>query len=160
ELAAAKGIFDGTMSLNFSYNRDNTPVASLLAGGENGKLESSGLGSTSTFAQRLPWQGGDIKFTFENNRLTSDNLFNALDPQYRTSLNFQYRQPLWRNRSIDSARREIRIKARQMNLSDLQFRQLVIEIISQVKHAYWDLVFAYRNEEIKRESVQLAQSQL
>jgi outer membrane protein len=160
ELAAAKGVFDPTLALNFSYSRRNTPVTSLLAGGENGKLQSSSFSGSTTFTKRLPWQGGDIKLTFENDRQASQNLFNALNPEYRTRFNFEYTQPLWRNRGIDSARRQIRIKARQLDLSDLQFRQRTIEIISQVKNAYWDLVFAYRNEEIKRESVQLAQTQL
>jgi outer membrane protein len=160
ELAAAKGVFDPTMALNFSYSRNNSPVSSLLAGGENGKLQSSSLSGKTTFSKLLPWQGGDIKFSFENNRLASQNLFNALDPEYRTGINLEYTQPLWRNRGIDSARRQIRIKAKQLDLSDIQFRRRVTEIITQVKNAYWDLVFAYRNEEIKRESVQLAQTQL
>ncbi|HZN11674.1 MAG TPA: TolC family protein, partial [Blastocatellia bacterium] len=40
------------------------------------------------------------------------------------------------------------------------FRQRAIEIISQVQRAYWDLVFARRDQQIKRESVGLAQTQL
>ncbi|HND19073.1 MAG TPA: TolC family protein, partial [Acidobacteriota bacterium] len=55
---------------------------------------------------------------------------------------------------------QIKISSKQLALSDIQFRQRVIEIISQVNSAYWDLVFSYRNEEIKRESVELAKTQL
>lgn len=160
QLSAAQGIFDATIASSFSYNRHNTPVTSLLAGGDNGKVKSSDLSSTITLAKRFPWQGGDFKVSFENNRYTSENLFNALEPEYRTGLNFEFTQPLWRNRTTDNARREIKLKVKQLNLSDLQFRQRVIDVITQVKNAYWDLVFAYRDEEIKRESVQLAQTQL
>src|SRR5262249_25810927 len=47
-----------------------------------------------------------------------------------------------------------------LDLSDSQFRQRAIEIIAGVERAYWDLVFARRDEEIKRESVELARTQL
>ncbi|HNH84079.1 MAG TPA: TolC family protein [Acidobacteriota bacterium] len=160
DLAAAKGVYDPTMDLQFSYNRRDTPVASFLAGGENGKVESSDLSNTTTFTKRLPWQGGTFKATFENNRATTDNQFYALSTEFQTGLRFEFTQPLLRNRSTDSARRQIKISSKQLALSDIQFRQRVIEIISQVNSAYWDLVFSYRNEEIKRESVELAKTQL
>jgi HAE1 family hydrophobic/amphiphilic exporter-1 len=160
DLAAAKGVYDPTMDLQFSYNRRDTPVASFLAGGENGKVESSDLSNTTTFTKRLPWQGGAFKATFENNRATTDNQFYALSTEIQTGLRFEFTQPLLRNRSTDSDRRQIKISSKQLALSDIQFRQRVIEIISQVNSAYWDLVFSYRNEEVKRESVELAKTQL
>lgn len=160
ELAAAQGIFDSTIDIKFSYNRRNTPVTSLLAGGESGNLQTSSLSSETIFTKRLPKEGGDIKLSFENNRFVSESLFNPLNPEYRTGIVFEYTQPLFRNRKIDSARHQIKIRSKQLALSDIEFRQRIIEIISQIKTAYWDLVFAYRNEEIKRESVELAQTQL
>jgi HAE1 family hydrophobic/amphiphilic exporter-1 len=48
----------------------------------------------------------------------------------------------------------------QLDQSDSAFRQRVIEIINQVQDAYWDLVFAIRNEKIARSSVDLAKTQL
>ncbi|MBI4850866.1 MAG: TolC family protein [Acidobacteria bacterium] len=160
DLAATQGIFDPTLDLRFSYNHRNSPVTSLLAGGENGKLESSGLNTTATFFKRLPWQGSDLKVTLESNRLTSDNLFNSLNPEYRTGLVLDFTQPLLRNRKIDSERHKIKISSKKLALSDIEFRKRVIEIITQVRNSYWDLVFSYRNEEIKREAVELAQTQL
>jgi HAE1 family hydrophobic/amphiphilic exporter-1 len=67
---------------------------------------------------------------------------------------------LLKNRGIDQGRRQIRLARKQLDLSDSQFRQRVIEIIAQVQRAYWDLVFARRDREIKRESVELARTQL
>ena len=52
------------------------------------------------------------------------------------------------------------IAKKQLDLSDSQFRQRAIEIIAQVQRAYWDLVFARRDQQIKRESVELARTQL
>lgn len=160
DLAAAKGAYDPTLDMSFSYQRRTTPVSSFLAGGENGKLESSSLASNTTITQRLPWQGGTVAFNFENNRQTSQNLFTTLNPEYRTGLNLTFTQPLFRNRSTDAVRRQIRINSKRLDLSDIQFRQRVIDIISQVNRSYWDLAYAYRNEAIRREAVQLAETQL
>jgi HAE1 family hydrophobic/amphiphilic exporter-1 len=85
---------------------------------------------SATFTQRTPWQGSSIT------------------------------QPIMRNRTIDSGRRQIRIAKKRLDISDSQFRQRAIEIIAQVQRAYWDLVFARRDQEIKQESVDLADTQL
>jgi HAE1 family hydrophobic/amphiphilic exporter-1 len=65
-----------------------------------------------------------------------------------------------RNFAIDANRRSIQIAKKTLDLSDSQFRQRVIEIINSVQRAYWDLVYAIRNEKIARESVELARTQL
>ncbi len=69
-------------------------------------------------------------------------------------------QPLLRNFSTDLNRRQINIAKKSLDLTDSQFRQRVIEIINQVQRAYWDLVFAIRNERIARDSVELTRTQL
>ena len=45
-------------------------------------------------------------------------------------------------------------------ISQTLFRQHAIEIINQVQQAYWDLAFAIRNEQITREAMKLAETQL
>jgi len=160
DLRAAEGVYDPVLNTSFYYDRRTTPVASLLAGGQNGRLLTDNLVGSSVITQRLPWQGGNVQAGFDNNRGTTQNLFNSLNPQYTTGLTLNFTQPLWRNRMIDPQRRQIRIAKKRLDLSDSQFRQRAIEIISQAQRTYWDLVFARRDYEIKRESVELARTQL
>jgi outer membrane protein TolC len=160
DLRGSYGVYDPTLTTGLIYNRQTTPVANALAGGENGALLTDGLQSTTTLTQRLMEQGGVFQGTFDNRRDTTQNLFNALNPQYQSTLNFGFTQPLWRNRKHDLPRRQIKIAKKRLDISDSQFRQRAIEIIAQVQRAYWDLVFARRDREIKRESVELAQTQL
>ena len=54
----------------------------------------------------------------------------------------------------------IQLTKRRLDLSDAVFRQRVIDIVSNVQQAYWDLALAIRNEGIGRESVKLAETQL
>ncbi|MBK7597474.1 MAG: TolC family protein [Acidobacteria bacterium] len=65
-----------------------------------------------------------------------------------------------RNYKVDTARRQIYINKKRLDLSDAVFRQRAIEIISRVQQAYWDLAFSIRDEEIQRDAVKLAETQL
>ncbi len=160
DVRGAHGAYDPSVSTGLNYSRQTAPVASILAGGDNGRLTSDSLNSSSSLTQRMMEQGGVLQGSFDNKRETTQNLFQALNPTYTTSLNFSFTQPLWKNRTIDAPRRQIKIAKKRLDLSDSQFRQRTIEIIAQVQRAYWDLVFARRDREIKRESVELAQTQL
>ncbi len=155
DLRAAQGVYDPTLAATFYYDRRSIPATSIFAADKTDNL----IG-TATFAQRTPWQGSSFTGVFDNNRATTSNPFNDLNPQHTTNLNFTFTQPLFRNRTIDSPRRQIRISKKRLDISDSQFRQRAIEIIAQVQRAYWDLVFARRDQEIKRESVGLASTQL
>jgi HAE1 family hydrophobic/amphiphilic exporter-1 len=160
DLRAARGFYDPALTAGVFYDHSLTPVASLLAGGADGRLKTTDFAGTSKITQRLPWQGGSVQAVFDQSRATSQNLFNSLNPQFTTSLSVEFSQPLFRDRRIDEPRRQIKIAKKRLDLSDTQFRQRAIEIVAQVERAYWDLVFALRDEEIKRESVELARTQL
>jgi HAE1 family hydrophobic/amphiphilic exporter-1 len=160
DLRAAKGVYDPSLTSSIYYDRQTLPVASILAGGENGRLRTTEFTGTTTLKQRLPWQGGSVSLNFDQSRNTSENLFYALNPQFTSRLAVEFTQPLFRNRKIDAERRQIRIAGKRLDLSDSQLRQRAIEIIAGVERAYWDLVFSRRDAEIKRESVELARTQL
>jgi len=160
DLRAAKGVYDPSLTAGVFYDHSVAPVASLLAGGADGGLKTTDFAGMSKITQRLPWQGGSVQAIFDQSRGTSQNLFNSLNPQFTTSLRVEFSQPLFRDRRIDEPRRQIKIAKKRLDLSDSQFRQRAVEIVARVERAYWDLVFALRDEEIKRESVELARTQL
>ncbi len=160
DVHAADGVYDPTLTTSFYYDRRKVPVASILAGGENGGLLTDNLTGNATLSQRLRQYGGTLQGTFSNDRATTQNQFNSLNPQFTSTLNVSFTQPLMKNRDTDPARRQIKLAKKRLDISDSQFRQRAIEIIAQVQRAYWDLVFARRDREIKSESVDLARTQL
>ncbi len=160
DVRSAEGVYDPSLSSSLFYDRRNTPIANPLAGGANGGLLTDNVSFATTLTQRMTQQGGLFQGTFDNKRDTTQNLFNQLNPQYTSNLTFSFTQPIFRNRTIDPQRRQIRIAKKRLDISDSQFRQRAIEIIAQVQRAYWDLVFARRDREIKSESVDLARTQL
>ena len=159
DLFAARGATDISLGASSFYEHKNVPVGSVLAGGPNGSLTTKSLNYDFTAQQLLP-TGAQWLAGFTNSRGDSNSVFASLNPQYTTALNIQIRQPVLRNFSIDDARRRIRIASRALDLSDSQFRQKAIDIIARVQRSYWDLVFALRDVQIQRASVELARTQL
>jgi outer membrane protein TolC len=159
DLISARGATDVSVGALSFYEHRTVPVGSLLAGGPNGSLTTNTLNYDFTAQQLLP-TGAQWLAGFTNSRADGNSQFASLNPQYNTALNVQIRQPILRNFSIDDARRRINIAQRRLDLSDSQFRQRAIEIVARVQRSYWDLVFALRDVQIQRESVELARNQL
>ncbi|MET0623657.1 MAG: TolC family protein [Pyrinomonadaceae bacterium] len=160
DLQAARGVYDPRFLTNTYYERSEQPTASFLSGSATGSVTQSGFFSTSSVQGLEPKFGGGYRVDFANNRVTTDNQFAALNPQYPTALIFSYTQPLLRGRSFDQNRRLIEIGKKNLSLTDAQFRQRAVETITAVQRAYWDLVYALRNLQIQREAARDARRQL
>jgi HAE1 family hydrophobic/amphiphilic exporter-1 len=160
DLQAARGVYDPRFLTNSYYERTEQPTASFLSGSSTGSVTQSGLFSNSSVQGLTPKFGGGYRLDFINNRITTNNQFAALNPQYPTALTFSYTQPLLRGLRFDQNRRLIEIGRKNLSLTDAQFRQRAVETITAVQRAYWDLVYALRNLQIQREAVRDARQQL
>jgi outer membrane protein TolC len=160
DLKAARGVYDPHFLTNSYYEHTDSPAASFLSGTTTGAVTQSGFYSTSSVQGLTPKGGGGYRVDFVNNRITTNNLFAALNPQYPTSLTFSYTQPIIKGRGFDQNRRQIEIAKKNLSLTDSQFRQRAIETITTVQRAYWDLVYALRNLKIQQDAVKDARAQL
>lgn len=160
DLKSAQGVYDPRISSTSYYERIESPISSFLSGGSNGAVTQSDYTGTARLEGLTPVFGGNYHLDFSSIRLTSNNQFTALNPQYPTALTFTYTQPLLRGLRFDSSRRSIEIAKKNLSLTDAQFRQRAIETITSVQRAYWDLVFALRNLQVQREAVRDARTQL
>ncbi len=160
DLLGARGLYDPKISTQAFYERIESPISSFLSGGQNGSIVQSDFTGTARMEGLSPKFGGSYHFDFSSVRLTSNNSFQALNPQYPSSLTFSYTQPLVRGLKFDNARRQIEIGKKNLSLTDAQFRQRAIETITNVQRAYWDLVFALRSLQVQRDAVGVAQTQL
>src|SRR5262249_55679774 len=129
DLRAARGVYDPALTAGVFYYHSVTPVASLLAGGADGRLKTTDFSRTDKITHRLPGRGGGVKAVSDQSRATSKTLFNSLNPQSATSRSVKFSQPLFRERRIDEPRRQIKIAKKRLDLSDSQFRQRAIEIV-------------------------------
>jgi outer membrane protein TolC len=112
--------------------------------------------------------GGNYRVFFNNVR--TENTFSQAQISsgaasgtgilYSSSLGVNITQPLWRNFKIDNIRRQLKIQQKRLAQSDADFRRQVIEIISRVQKAYWDLVFALRDQQNKVANLNLSKENL
>lgn len=158
DLFAAQGVYDRNTTAALSYGGFTQPNTRLFSGTSATTTAQKTLTYNAGVSQLVEKGGGNYQINFTNTRQT--NNFGTLSPQYNPSLNFTFTQPLFRGYKIDANRRQIKIAKKTLDLNDATFRQRAIEIISRVQQAYWDLAFAIKDEEIQRDSVKLAETQL
>lgn len=160
-LNGARGVYDPLLSSESYFERSTTPTSSSIGGGG---ASGSVTQQDATGALRLggfsPFAGGSYQLDFSSTRLVTTNQNVRLNPQFPTALNFTYTQPLLRGLRFDNNRRQIEIAKKNLSLTDAQFRQRAIDVISQVEQAYWDLVFALRNLQVQIDAVKQARLQL
>ncbi|MET0647267.1 MAG: TolC family protein [Pyrinomonadaceae bacterium] len=159
DLTAARGAYDPRLTSETYFERSETPVASFLAGGRGGALKTTDVGGTFGFEGLSPRAGGSYKFEFTSRRLSSNNIFNDINPAVSNGFSFSYTQPLLRGRKTDDTRRRVEIAKKNLSLTDAQFRRRATEVITNVEQAYWELAYALRNLQIQIDAVKQARAQ-
>lgn len=160
DLLGAKGVYDPRLTSSAFYERVKSPISSFLSGGQDGSTTQSNYTGSMRLEGQSPFLGGNYRFDVSSERLTTNNQFTALSPQFPTDLTVSYTQPLWRGLRFDNNRRQIEIARKNLSLTDAQFRQRAIDTITNVQRAYWDLVFALRSLQVQRDAVDVARTQL
>src|SRR5688572_29182109 len=158
DLLTVRGAYDPRFTAQSYYERFKSPATSVLSGAS--VVINDDFTNTARVEGLAPNFGGNYRVDFSSIRQTTNSQFTALNPSYPTALTFSFTQPLLRGRGYDLPRRNIEVAKKNLSLTDAQFRQRSIEVITQVQRSYWDLVFTLRNLQIQRESLNDARTQL
>jgi outer membrane protein TolC len=156
----AHGSYDVELKADVSEHHHLDPIVTLFSGAPAGSLTPSNTDfSSSVSLSRLFMSGATASASASVARDATNSFFTLFAPAYLTSIGVQVRQPLLRNRETDAARTQLRVTAldRQKSVADLQ--QQVQNVVASVEQAYWTLVAARREEEVRRDSVTLAEQQ-
>jgi HAE1 family hydrophobic/amphiphilic exporter-1 len=158
QLYALRGVYDPVFTYTPQINNSVRPVVNIFGGaGTAGTVSTTDINNDASVNKQFGRGGANITYFFNNTRETTSATNTSLNPFYSAAQGLQLTQPLWRNRSIDRNRQQIRIQRKRLEQSDADFRLRTIAVISQVQNAYWDLVFALRNEQNQIANVKLAQ---
>ena len=114
-----------------------TPPANFLLG-ERGVDVDDWFSSTGV-RQRLPWGSGTWSVSWDTSRTATNNPLTSFDPTLQSGFELAFSQPLLRDRAIDPARHQYAIAKRNLDSSDLRFREAVVQTVAAVKQAYWTL---------------------
>jgi len=114
--------------------------------------------TTGNFAYNQAFQWGTNMFVgFNNNRVTSDNPYNAFTPVLNSSFQFRLTQHLLQGFGFAANNRFIRIAKNDREISDIAFRLQITTTVDQIENMYWDLVYAYENVRVQQEQLAFAQ---
>jgi HAE1 family hydrophobic/amphiphilic exporter-1 len=158
DFQAANGVYEPRFTGQSYFDHTTTPNLSIFS--SNQKIANNTMVGNLSYQGFLKKYGSTYSVSLNNQRVTTDNTISLLSPQYNTSLNFSFTQPLLRGRRADQQRRTIEISKKNLSLTDTQFRQKSIETIATTQRAYWDLTFALRNLQVQRDGVRDAKQQL
>ena len=156
-IAGLRAVYKPTLTSQLSHQAATNPSTSTISGAAVGTgIEQGTTLFNGGLAQNLRWGGGAFAATLNNNKQTTTSLTSLFNPLFNTNWSAQYTQPLMRNRTIDGNRQQLVITKLNQDISEIQLQSLIINTVSNVRNAYWDLVFAVQSVDVARRSVELA----
>jgi HAE1 family hydrophobic/amphiphilic exporter-1 len=161
QLHSLEGVYDPFLSFTPQIDKRITPVQNIFAGGGTaGQVSNTTLSIDPTLTKSFSTGGGDYQLSFSNSRTKTSAANSTLNPFYSSNLALSFTQPLLRDRSIDNNRRQIRIQKKRLEQSDADFRLRTIDVITRVQQAYWELVFALRDQQNQLANLTLSRENL
>jgi outer membrane protein TolC len=146
---------DPTMFFNIDWGHFSNPQTSNFVTGTSTLVTES---SNSAWGFRKGFlTGTQATLTWANLEQTTNSVRNNFNPSLRSNVTLQIRQPLIQGFGVALNSRTLRVARNNREVSDLTFKQQVIETVSRVQNLYWDLVSFINNVDSQREALRLAQ---
>jgi outer membrane protein TolC len=116
---------------------------------------------TYNFSYAQGFQSGtNMSVGFNNSRISTNSPFTTLSPLINSSFQFKLTQHLLQGFGFAANNRFIRVAKNNREITDVAFRLQTITTVDQIENMYWDLVFAYENVRVQKESLAFAQKTL
>ncbi len=153
--ARPRGTFDPSIALNFSYDRTESPLNTLVVAGVPTVLTST-TALQARFAQAFT-SGTSVSVSLNNQKQTSSQQFLRFNPAIVSSFSLIVTQQLLNGAGFDVNRRFLTIAERGKKITTEAVRQQVMTTLSQAETLYWDLVAARDNVLVSEKSLQVAE---
>jgi HAE1 family hydrophobic/amphiphilic exporter-1 len=158
--AASLGAYDLRLNVEVNARHHRDPINSLLSGAPAGRPAPSQNSFSSTVSLSQRFRTGAVASASSSvAREGTDGILSPFAPAYTSSLGVDLQQPLLRNRVTDPTRTALLVTALDRERSGAVLTQQVLETVADVEKAYWGLVAARRELEVRRGSLALAEQQ-
>jgi len=124
----------------------------------SGTLQRTTTGNFA-YTQGFQW-GTNLSVGFNNTRITTNNAFQTVSPALNSGFQFKLTQHLLQGIGFSANNRFLLIAKNNRELSDVAFRLQIITTVNQIQIMYWDLVYAYENVRVQKESLAFADKTL
>lgn len=156
----ADAAFDPTLELSASTQTSQQPtVVSSIDGVNSAGLRNESRDVRAGVSQKLT-TGGTVSASasLDRGESNSRNLF--LNPAYTGDFNLSVRQPLLRGAGSEYARAAFRRAELGVDRANLDLKASVLVVVRNVEAAYYNLVFARQQRDVRKLSLELAQQLL
>ena len=119
--------------------------------------EEEHSGQWTAGAQKKFITGTEVSLNWQNSRFSSSPQIYLLDPYYRSSLTLGIRQPLLKGFGIDNQTANLRAADKNLAAAILLVDSEAANLAAAVRRAYWNLVYAWQDRDVKILSIKLAQ---
>ena len=147
DVIAAEAAFDAVFFADYQHLNQNEPVNSGFPSATGGLISAGGgvinqATADSGIKQQLI-TGGQVQVKYAYNRNQSDQLYQLFPNwHYQNQASVQFTQPLLQGFGPDVNKAQIRVNSIKSEISMYDMRKQVIESLSNVEQAYWNLYFA------------------
>lgn len=157
-IANIQASYRPALTSQVSHLSNTNPSTQTISGAAAGTgIEQGTTIYNGGLTQNIRWGGGSFLAQLNNNKQTTTSLTALFNPAFNTNWAAQYTQPLLRNFKIDNTRQQLAITKLNQDISEIQLQASIINIVSNVRNAYWDLLFATQAVDVAKRSVELAE---
>jgi outer membrane protein TolC len=150
--------FDPVLTGTIEGQRATTPQSNIIFTGTPKLTQNT---DTYNFAYTQGFSTGTLMSVgFQNNRNTSNAIFNTLNPYVNSTFNFQLRQHVLQGFGFNANQRWIKIARNNRAIMDSAYQNQIMNTVSQIQNIYWDLVNAYENVKVQQRALDLADKTL
>ena len=147
--------YDPSLNINSGVEHQTQPLSNLQLNGVPSLQTNIGQ-FNANYSQAFA-TGSSISFEFDNNRQSTNAIFQNLSPVLNSFYRITFRQELLAGFGFGPNLRYLRIAKNNKKISDIAFRDQVIATITQIENIYWDLVNAYEQAKVNEQSLNFAQ---
>jgi outer membrane protein TolC len=150
--------YDPIVSGVTSLEHQTLPLSNIQIYGVPSLQSNTGLVNLN-YSQAFP-TGTSFSVEVDNNRQTSNSIFNSLNPTLNSFYRITVQQNLLAGFGTGPNLRYLRIAKNNKRISDIAFKSQLIATVTQIADMYWDLVSAYQAEKVTEQSFAFAQQSL
>jgi outer membrane protein TolC len=150
--------YDPSITANGGEEHQTLPLSNLQLNGVPTLQTNTGQFNFNYF-QAFP-TGTSISVGLNLNRQTTNSIFTNLSPVLNSQIRVTFEQELLAGFGFVPNLRYLRIARNNKKISDVAFKDQVIETVTQIKNIYWDLVSAYQQARVNEQSLAFAQQTL
>ena len=155
--------FDPRIAANQHWTQSTSRISSTLDtfGTGASAQQSHSYGSRAGYPEQFSISkglttGGNVRLSYNagSTQTFPAGLFTTLNPEWSTSLNLSFTQPLARGSGRQLNLMPLKISRINQQGSEIDFERAVQRLMHDVEQAYWGLVFSHQNLEVRRNEVE------